>query len=230
MLSAVIFDFDGVITDSEILHFNSFNEVLSQYEIKLTKEDYFREYLGLTDIDLLKLLVDKGTLDVSKDEIGKLVEEKTQVFQTAVRSQAPIIAGVPEFLEILKDNNIPSAICSGAILADIEVILKATRLQNFFQTIVSADDVQKGKPDPQGFLLALEKLNVNRPEAIEAGNCIVIEDSRWGLEAAAAAGMHTIAVTNSYDANELSLAEKIVTHLDELSIEDLRKLCAQRTG
>ena len=226
MLGAVIFDFDGVITDSEILHFNSFNEVLSQYGIKLTKEDYFREYLGLTDIDLLELLIDKGTLDISKGEVGKLIEEKTQVFQIAAKSQAPIITGVQEFLKMLKDNNIPIAICSGAILPDIEVILKGARLQSFFQTIVSADDVQKGKPDPQGFLLALEKLNVNAPDAIEAGNCIVIEDSRWGLDAAVAAGMHTIAVTNSYDAEELSVAEKIVTHLGELSIEDLRKLCA----
>ena len=97
----------------------------------------------------------------------------------------------------------------------------------------SAEQVKKGKPDPEGPLLTLQKLNriVSPAEAgiqnpILPDQCIVIEDSHWGLEAAKAAGMHTIAVTNSYDADQLAMAEKIVTQLSELSIDDLQKLCA----
>lgn len=91
--------------------------------------------------------------------------------------------------------------------------------------IVSAEFVKKGKPSPEGFLLTLKKLNHYRQNVILANQCVVIEDSHWGLQAAKAAGMHTIAVTNSYDADQLTLAEKIVTKLGELSIDDLQNLC-----
>jgi len=104
--------------------------------------------------------------------------------------------------------------------------LKQARLRPFFEAIVSAEQIKKGKPDPQGFLLALQKLNQGRQNPVLAEQCIVIEDSHWGLKAAKAAGMHTIAVTNSYDADQLSMAEKIVTRLDELSMGDLQQLCA----
>jgi beta-phosphoglucomutase-like phosphatase (HAD superfamily) len=92
--------------------------------------------------------------------------------------------------------------------------------------IVSAEFVKKGKPSPEGFLLTLRKLNRNRQNPILSNQCIVIEDSHWGLEAARAAGMHAVAVTNSYDADQLTLAEKIVTRLGDLSIDALQKLCS----
>ena len=88
------------------------------------------------------------------------------------------------------------------------------------------EQVRKGKPDPEGFLLTLKKLNQNRQKHILPNHCVVIEDSHWGLNAAKAAGMHTIAITNTYDAEQLSIAERIVTRLNELSISDLRQLCA----
>ena len=88
-----------------------------------------------------------------------------------------------------------------------------------------AEQVKKGKPNPEGFLLSLQRLNEKRENPIMANQCIVIEDSHWGLEAAKAAGMHTIAVTNSYDAEQLRMAERIVSQLNELSIDDLHQLC-----
>jgi beta-phosphoglucomutase len=126
---------------------------------------------------------------------------------------------------MLKENNVPMAICSGAVRAEIELILEQARLRHFFAIVVSAEQVKKGKPHPEGFLLTLQKLNNNRKSPITAEQCVVIEDSHWGLEAARAAKMHTVAVTNSYDADQLSLAEKIVTRLDELSMTDLQRLC-----
>jgi beta-phosphoglucomutase len=112
------------------------------------------------------------------------------------------------------------------------LILEQARLRHFFTVIVSAEQVKKGKPHPDGFLLTLQKLNqcvipaqAGIQEPILPDQCVVIEDSHWGLEAAKKAGMHTVAVTNSYDADELSLAEKIITRLDELNIDDLQKLC-----
>ncbi len=106
------------------------------------------------------------------------------------------------------------------------MVLEEARLRRLFEVIVAAEHVKKGKPDPEGFLLSLQRLNESRENPITGKQCVVIEDSHWGLEAAKAAGMHTIAVTNSYDAEQLSLAEKIVTRLNELGMNDLQQLCA----
>ena len=228
MLRAVIFDFDGVITDSEVLHFRSFNQVLAQYGIEITTKDYYKDYLGLSDLDLLNLLVDKGRLKLNKHQIENLAEQKKQVFEKLAKTEGRIIEGVRDFLQMLRQNDIPMAICSGALLVEIELILEEARLRSFFEVIVSAEQVKKGKPNPQGFLLTLQKLNHNEKSQnpILANQCVVIEDSHWGLEAAKAAGMHTIAITNSYDADQLALAEKVITNLGQLSISDLQKLCA----
>ena len=225
MLRAVILDFDGVITDSEILHLRAFNRVLAQYGIEITTKDYYKEYLGLTDVDCFKLLIHKGLLEAEQQQIENLVKQKNLIFEEMAKTEGQIIKGVRDFLQMLKENNVPMAICSGAVRAEIELILEQARLRPFFEVIVSTEQVRKGKPHPEGFLLTLQELNSNVTDPILPNQCIAIEDSHWGLEAAKAAGMHTIAVTNSYDAEQLKMAERIVTQLNELSISDLQQLC-----
>ncbi|MBA7665426.1 Phosphorylated carbohydrates phosphatase [subsurface metagenome] len=225
MLRAVIFDFDGVITDSEILHLRAFNEVLAGHGIEITLKDYYKDYLGLTDLDLLNLLANEGLLELDDGGVEDLAEQKKQVFEKLAKTEGRIIEGVGDLLRMLKQNDVPMAICSGALLAEIELILEETRLRPFFEVVVSAEQVRKGKPNPEGFALTLQKLNKKRQDAIHPSQCIVIEDSHWGLEAARAAGMHTIAITNSYDAEQLAMAEKVITHLKQLSISDLQELC-----
>ncbi len=226
MLKAVIFDFDGVITDSEILHFRAFNQMLAQYGIEITIKDYYKTYLGFNDVDCYKLLIHQGLLKIDEQQIGNLVNQKKKIFERLAKTEGRIIEGVRDFLKMLEQNNVPMAICSGSLLTEVEMVLEDARLRHLFEVIVAAEQVKKGKPDPEGFLLSLQRLNENRENPITANHCIVVEDSHWGLEAAKAAGMHTIAVTNSYDAEQLSLAEKIVAHLSELSIDDLQELCA----
>ena len=226
MLRAVIFDFDGVITDSEILHLRAFNKVLAQFGCEIKKKDYYTKYLGYTDIDCYKHLIKDGSLKIDKSKIPELVEQKDHVFKKLAQTEGRTIEGVRDFLDLLEQNHIPMAICSGALLSEIELILDEAKLRPFFQTIVSAEHVKKGKPHPEGFLRALKRLNKNRKDQISAKQCIVIEDSLWGLQAAKSAGMHSIAVTNSYEAEQLKLAEKIVDNLKDLSMEDLRLLCA----
>jgi beta-phosphoglucomutase family hydrolase len=225
MLKAVIFDFDGVITDSEILHLRAFNKVLAQFNIEISTKDYYKKYLGLMDEDCFKLVAKKNRLGLDCRNIRDLMAQKNRIFEQLAKTEGRIIEGVHEFLRMLQRNSVPMAICSGALLAEIELTLEEARLRHFFSVIVSAEQIKKGKPDPEGFLLTLQRLNHGRQEPIRPEQCIVIEDSHWGLEAARAAGMHAIAVTNSYDASQLSLAEKIVDRLDELSIEQLRQFC-----
>jgi beta-phosphoglucomutase len=232
MFKAVIFDFDGVITDSEILHFRAFNQVLGQYGIELTKQEYYKTYLGFNDADCYGLLIHQGLLKAEHEQIGNLIEEKKQIYKELAKTEGKMIEGVRDFLTLLEENSIPMSICSGSLLTEVEMVLEDTGLRHLFEVIVSGEQVRKGKPDPEGFLLTLKRLNNNvtlRPDEnqnhILPGECIVIEDSHWGLEAAKAAGMHTIAVTNSYGAEQLSMAEKIVNQLNELSIDSLQQLC-----
>ena len=225
MLRAVILDFDGVITDSEILHLRAFNQVLAQYNIEIKTEDYYKEYLGFTDLDCFKSVVEKSELGLDSEQIRNLIKQKNQVFEELARTEATIFEGAQEFLQMLNDNGVAMAICSGAVLEEIELILERFDLHPFFAVIVSGDQITKGKPDPEGFLQALERLNKGKQNPIAANECVVVEDSHWGLEAGNAAGMHTVGITNTYNAEQLSMAEKIVAHLSELSIDALQKLC-----
>lgn len=225
MLGAVIFDFDGVITDSEILHFRAFNKVLAAHGLELAKKEYYTHYLGLSDIDCFKTLIGEGRLAIEISQIAELIRKKTQLFEKLARTDGKIIEGVRPFLDTLGSSAVPLAICSGALRTEIELILEDSGLRSFFKAIVSAEQVKRGKPHPDGFLLALKKLNERLAGPLTAEQCIVIEDSHWGLKAAKAAGMHTIAVTNTYDADQLTGAEKIVDRLDRLTLADLEHLC-----
>jgi beta-phosphoglucomutase len=225
MLRAVIFDFDGVITDSEILHLRAFNQVLAQHNIEITEEVYYKEYLGFTDRDCFESVAGKNKLGLDSEQIEKLIKQKNHIFEELATTEATIFEGAPEFLQMLNENEIPMAICSGAVLEEIALILEQSGLGHFFAEIVAGDQVKKGKPDPEGFLLALERLNKGNQNPIAANECVVIEDSHWGLEAGNAAGMHTVGITNTYDAGQLTMAEKVVTKLSELSIDALQQLC-----
>jgi len=226
MLRAVIFDFDGVITDSEVLHLRAFNQSLAQYGIEITKNDYYTTYLGLNDNDCYRLLIEKGLLKMDEQQINAIMTQKKKMFEQLAKTEGKMIEGVRDFLSMLEQNNIPMAICSGSLLTEVEMVLDEARLRDLFEVIVSGEQVKKGKPNPEGFLLTLQRLNESRENPITAEQCIAIEDSHWGLKAAKAAGMHTIAVTNSYDAEQLRMADKITDRLNELSIGDLQQLCA----
>ena len=226
MLKAVIFDFDGVITDSEILHLRAFNDVLAAHGIEIKTKDYYNDYLGMTDMDCFSALAEEGRLKLDRQGIVELIRKKNLTFEVLAKTEGRIIEGVRDFVQMLRQNEITMAICSGALLVEIRLILDEAALGSFFDVIVSAEQVKKGKPNPEGFLLTLVELNETAPEAVAANECIVIEDSHWGLDAAVAAGMHTIAVTNSYEAEQLTGAEKVVARIDEVTLEQLQAMCA----
>jgi beta-phosphoglucomutase len=225
MLQAVIFDFDGVITDSEILHLRAFNKVLAPHGVELTKKEYYTKYLGLSDVDCFNTLIGERRLALDKSQVKTLVRQKTRIFEELARTDGKIIEGVREFLDMLAAEKVRTAICSGALRAEIELILEDANLRGFFEVIVSAEEVRRGKPHPDGFLLTLKRLNADGVTRITAKRCVVIEDSHWGLQAAQAAGMQTVAVTNTYEAEQLAGAGKIVSRLDALTMKDLEQLC-----
>lgn len=226
MLRAVIFDFDGVITDSEVLHLRAFNRSLAPYGVEISTKDYYANYLGYSDFDCYKALIEHGLLKIDEQQIGDILGQKSKIFEELSRTEGRTIEGVHEFLKMLEENKIPMAICSGSLMVEIELVLDEAKLRHFFSVIVSAEQVKQGKPHPEGFLLTLRKLNRKCHPPVVARECVIIEDSRWGLAAGKAAGMHAVGVTNSYSAEQLSLAEKVVARLDELTIKDLQQICA----
>ncbi|MGA2323218.1 MAG: HAD family phosphatase [Sedimentisphaerales bacterium] len=233
MLGAVIFDFDGVLVDSEQIHHKAFNRVLTKFHYQLSSREYYDRFLGLSDEELLRIVDKERNLSLSNQQFGQLLGEKANLFKEMAATEAGIIEGVPKFLNMLSDGKIPMAICSGALQPEIEMILKGAGLRKFFEVIVSAEQVERGKPDPEGFLLALKLLNklVRRScggklhKSIKPEDCVVIEDSHWGLEAAKAAGMRTVAITNTYAAEHLKPADKIIVNLTDLTLSGLSALC-----
>ena len=226
MLQAVIFDFDGVIADTEPLHFKAYNRVLKGYGIKIAKKAYYHDYLGYTDHDCFEIIKKSHPDKLGKTTVKNLVQQKSQAYLDLLTDRLCVISHVAEFLQMLTANNLTIAICSGGLRNEIETVLLRARLHDFFEVIVTANEVKKGKPDPEGFNLALQMLNSrHQGKSIKAGDCVVIEDSHWGLDAAKAAGMHTVAVSNSYTAAELAMAEMVVDNLGQLTIEKLQRLC-----
>lgn len=227
MLKAVIFDFDGVVVDSEFLHYRALNSAFGLHGVQVGEDEYYEKYLGYSDYQCVEIVNANYNMGLDREGIEKLIANKTDVFNRLVKQEAAIINGVVGFVEMLRANVIPMAVCSGGTRSDIDLMVKGTELAGVFDPIVTADDVKKGKPDPEGFQLVLSRLNERGKERIPAGECVVIEDSHWGLEAAAAAGIHTIGVTNTYDAQHLGpYSEMVVKRLDEIRMEDLQGLCS----
>jgi len=228
MLQAVIFDFDGVIADSEPIHCRAFLEVLPAFGVPLTEEFYYQDYLGYTDVDTLEVLSKDFKVPLDGPTRLRILELKSKRFAELISRGKPIISGVAEFVRMLRSSRIPLGICSGALRNDIEMILEGSQLQGAFDIVVSADDVTKGKPDPQGFLLALQRLGDKLGRPLQAGRCVVIEDSYWGLQAAQSAGMRRIAVTHTYPAEQLApYADRIVNSVQQITIPDLEALCSE---
>ncbi len=226
MLQAVIFDFDGVIADSEPIHCQAFLDVLPRYGIPLTEELYYRDYLGYTDADMIAALCEDFHIRLEDQTRVEALAEKADKFAEFIRQKDPLIAGVPAFVMMLKENGLPLGICSGALKSDIEMILDGGDFSRAFDVIVTADDVAKGKPDPEGFLIALDRLNETTGRCIDPAGCVVIEDSFWGLQAAQAAGMKRVAVTHTYPREQLqAFADCVVDDVKQIRLSDLQVLC-----
>ena len=226
MFRAVIFDFDGVVADSELLHYRALNKAFNSRGVDIPKEVHWAKYLGFSDYENVEAVNRDYRMGLDAAGVDEIVRDKTEFFDALARAEAPIIDGVVDFVSMLRQNGVPLAVCSGATLSDIRIMLEGTELVGAFDPIVTADDVRKGKPDPEGYLLALSKLNERLAADISVEECVVIEDSHWGIEAANAAGMHAVGVTNTYRAGELDgKADMVVDRLDVIGMDDLRTLC-----
>ncbi len=221
---AFIFDFDGVIADSEPLHLDAFRRTLAAEGITLTTEEYYARYLGYDDHDAIVEALRQAGREPAPERVRTLMARKAEAFLELVRSAVRIFPGVPEFVHAAAARA-PLAIASGALRHEIELILTAAGLRDAFAGIVSAEDVQAGKPSPEGFLRARDLLASGIADLAPA-ECLVVEDSLAGIEGARRAGMRCLAVANSYRVDELGAADLVVASLADVGWGDVTGLFA----
>lgn len=223
MIRAVIFDFDGVIANSEPLHFTAFRDVLQQEAVTFTERDYYERYLGYDDVGVFRAVSQDRGLDWSVERVTDLVERKAARLEQLEREVSLLFPGaesvIRRFAPVL-----PLAIASGALRTEIIRVLDRAGLTRCFGAIVAAGDTAAGKPAPDPYLRAVSLLAATTGQPLAAGECIAIEDSRWGLESARAAGLRTVAVTHTYPAEQLGQADLVVANLDVLNLASLRRI------
>lgn len=215
--SAVVFDFDGVIVDTEPIHYQAFQKLLEPVGLGYSWQDYVSTYMGFDDRDAFKTVYKKGNINLTNTKLYELIEQKAAAFQEIISSGVSPYPGVLELISELTTHKVPLAICSGALRCDITPILEVFGIKNCFEHIVTADDVQQSKPDPASYLMVKQLLLNTHPELYDASKGVfVIEDTPAGIESAKGADLKVIAVTNSYPAALLHRANHRVESLLEL--------------
>jgi beta-phosphoglucomutase-like phosphatase (HAD superfamily) len=220
-LQALIFDFDGIIANTEPLHYAGLHQTLKEIGIELAEADYYAEYLGYDDRGCVLAALAANHRQADAATVERLMTRKAEAYLESVKHHPVIFTGVPEFVRHAA-RTYPLAIASGALRHEIEYILETAGLRRAFLHIISAEDVTRGKPDPQPFLLALKSLQ-QREAGLTAASCLVIEDSLPGIRAARAAGMKVLAVTNTHTVQDLHEAHAITHGLSEANLSELRR-------
>jgi len=213
-VQALVLDFDGVIADTEPLHFRAFQTVLAGAGYALTPEDYAARYLGFDDACAFRAVASDQGRPLGDERVAALVALKSRLMDAALAADDVLFAGAAEAVRSLSAA-LPLAIASGALRAEIITVLGRAGLLSSFRAIVAAGETTEGKPSPEPYLKAVALLGVS------ANRSVAVEDSRWGLESARAAGLGTIAVTTSYPASALPRADLVVPALASVTVECL---------
>ncbi len=224
MLRAIVFDFDGVIANSEPLHFRGYRDVLAAEGVALTEKAYYSQYLGYDDVGAFERIgLDRG-VEWTRSQIDGLVARKAVRLEELEREVSVLFPGAADAIR-RASAAMPIAIASGARGAEIRRLLEREQLIDRFTAIVAAEDTAVSKPAPDPYLRALALLADAIGGPLAAADCVAIEDSHWGLQSAKAAGMRTVAVTNTYPAAALAAsADLVIESLESLDIAALAQL------
>ncbi len=215
---AVIWDMDGVIADTAPFHFQAWQKTFSQRGVQFTEEDFNHTFGLRNDSIIRKILGDK----ISPQDIEAIAQEKEAIFRSLLPPSLPPFPGVISLLKALKEVGFKIALASSAPKENLNLLTTNLGIRNYFEVIVSDKEVTEGKPNPQLFLLAAERLKVP-PQ-----NCLVIEDAIAGVKAAKAANMKCIAVTNTHPRESLNQADLIVDSLEQVNIKIIEKLLSNK--
>jgi beta-phosphoglucomutase len=220
MFKAILLDFDGVLADTEPLHFQVFHKVLSGEEITLDEADYYAKYIGLDDKGCFHAVLSDRGYSPTPETIRRLIDRKAGIFWEYLKTSLVFYPGVVEFVRRVAARY-RLAIVSGALRREIDYSLETAGIRKQFELITAGEDVTHGKPDPEGYLHTLKELN--QKNELAAAECVVIEDSPPGIQAAHAAGMRCLAVSNTFPADQLSMADAVISTLEEYDLTSLER-------
>ena len=229
MLKAILFDFDGVILDSEEYHYEAFQRVFEEEGVSLTRESYYQNCLGFNDVECFRWGL-KGTGKI--DEAGgieALTDRKAVYFEELLEKEMRFFPGVCEFIRAA-GKKYPLAVTSMARRGEIEIALSRAGLSDLFRLIVSGEDVEKTKPDPEAYEKTLHMLNAHlsfteTEQEIRPEQCLVIEDSSAGIQSAKAAGMNVLALAQTEEPDRLkAAADQVLLSLEGVSLEEVEAL------
>lgn len=201
---AVLFDMDGVIVDSEALHYASFRATLEPYGYDLTDDHYKQHFMGKTDELGLKQYFEFMN---ETTHHAPILTEKARAFLELAADQLVAYPGVVAFIRDLAERQIPMALVTGSLRAEAEIVLKTFGITDLFKIVIPAEDIKHSKPNPEGYLKAAKFLKV------EPADCVILEDAASGVKAAKAAGIRCVAVTNTHSAEDLKEATFIVDEI-----------------
>jgi beta-phosphoglucomutase len=210
---AVIFDFNGTISDDEGLLAELFERIFGEVGIAVPAARYFEEFAGYSDEEICRrVLAAHGRLD-EPGLLERAVARRAQLYIEAQRAHPTVLPRAAACVREIA-SRVPVAIASGAARAEIEAVLEAAGLRELFAVLVCMEDVERGKPDPEGYLAALAGLNATLPAPLAAADVLVFEDSEQGLRAALAAGMRCVVIAGTASPERLTDAACIVGALD----------------
>jgi HAD superfamily hydrolase (TIGR01509 family) len=228
-LRAVIFDCDGVLVDTEPLHYQAFQEVLGPLGLGFDYDHYLKAYIGFDDRDAFLEAFREAGRSLDPAALAGLIQEKELALKRIASKGISSFPGVVELVRELVLHKIPLAVASGALRHEVEAFTEALELRDAFPVIVAANDVNRSKPDPETYLKALQRLKENPSLSdLDPVSCIAIEDTPAGIESAKAAGLYVIGVANSYPGSLLlGLANHVVESLVKLDVAKLVGLVEQ---
>jgi len=212
MIKGIIFDMDGVIADTMQLHYDAWKEFLKRHS-KDTDSEEFKHNFGKINFEIFKAIFPDD-----EDNYMKYDEEKESIYRDMAKTKLRAMPGAVDLIKYLHAAKYPLVIGSSGNPTNIEFNLKKLSLSKYFEGFVSSYDVENGKPDPEVFLKAAQIINVKPSE------CLVIEDSYHGIEAAHAADMKAVAVSSTHDPSKLMDAELVVDSLSSLNVEEIKRL------
>jgi beta-phosphoglucomutase len=218
---ALLFDFDGVIVDSEPLHFMAFVEVLRGEHIDLSEDEYYDELIGFDDKGAFKHVFEKRGKQLDPKTFLRVMTYKKEAMMRQIFDRKyKALPGVEEFVRGVW-RHYSLAICSGALREEIETMLEGVSLRDCFSVIVSAEDVTKGKPDPEGYLLSAKLVGEKIKRRLEPGDCLVIEDAPLVAKSVRAVGFPVLGVATTHALDKFEEANWLVPSLDPDEVQKL---------
>lgn len=220
-LRAAVFDFDGVIVDSEPLHFRALRDALAEDGVTITREEYWSRYLAYDDRGAILRALEQHGEAVEETRVARIQRRKVARFAELI-PEITVLEGSDQLVRTLAAE-VPLAIASGARHQEVEAVLTGLGLRASFSAIVGAEDVTSTKPDPAPYLEAARLLAQRQP-GLRPADCVAFEDSPPGIQSALRAGMRVVGVASSYPLEELAAAHRVVRSLCGVFPSELRDL------